>query len=120
LPLKLPSSTDKDVKTKPLWDKASGRRIREIEAGVEPEYDVINDYQKASQVLVELAKSVKSEALILLPNDKSMVRLNRLKVFDYLIKGSQENAAEVKIICPLSQINFDIVKRISDLLAKNL
>jgi len=28
-------STDTDVKTKPVWDKASGQRIREIEAGVE-------------------------------------------------------------------------------------
>jgi two-component system, OmpR family, sensor histidine kinase VicK len=75
------SSTDTDVKTKPVWDKASGQRIREIEAGVEQEfYDVINDRQKASQVLVELAKSIKNEALILLPNDKSMVRLSRLKV----------------------------------------
>jgi two-component system, OmpR family, sensor histidine kinase VicK len=109
------SSTDKGVKTKPLWDKASGQRIREIEAGVEQEfYDVINDRQKASQVLVELAKSIKNEALILLPNDKSMVRLNRLKVFDHVIKASQENAAEVKIICPLSQVNFVVVKRISD------
>ena len=46
------SSTDTDIKTKPVWDKASGQRIREIEAGVEQEfYDVINDRQKASQVL---------------------------------------------------------------------
>jgi hypothetical protein len=46
------SSTDTDVKTKPVWDKASGQRIREIEAGVKREfYDVINDPQKASQVL---------------------------------------------------------------------
>jgi signal transduction histidine kinase len=52
--------------------------------------------------------------LILLPNDKSMLRLDRLKVFDYVIKASQENAAEVKIVCPLSKVNFDIVKRISD------
>ena len=89
----------------------------EIEKEIEPEFfEVVTDHQKASKILVELAESVKSEALILLPRDKSMVRLDRLQVFDYIIKASQENnnAAEVKIICPLSQINSHIVKRISD------
>jgi two-component system, OmpR family, sensor histidine kinase VicK len=89
----------------------------EIEKAIEPEFtEVVTDHQKASQILIELAKSVKSEALILLPIDKSMVRLDRLQVFDYIIEASQENnnAAVVKIICPLSQINSHIVKRISD------
>jgi signal transduction histidine kinase len=89
----------------------------EIEKEIEPEFfEVVTDHQKVSKILVELAESVKSEALILLPRDKSMVRLDRLQVFDYIIKASQENnnAAEVKIICPLSQINSHIVKRISD------
>jgi hypothetical protein len=43
-----------------------------------------------------------------------MVRLDRLRVFDYIIKASQENNAEVKIICPLSRVNSHIVKRILD------
>ena len=89
----------------------------EIQKAFESEsFEVITDHQKASQILVKLAKSVKSEALILLPRDRSMVRLDRLQVFDYILKVSQENnGAEVKIICPLSQINSHIVKRISDL-----
>jgi two-component system sensor histidine kinase VicK len=113
-------SMNKDSKKELLEDKeaiipaAAEQRIREIEVGVEPEfYDVIHDRKKASRILVELANSVMSEALILLPNDKSMLRLDRLKVFDYVIKASQKNAAEVKIICPLSKVNFNIVKRIS-------
>ena len=75
---------------------------------------MIADQHKASQIIVELAKSVKNEALLLLPRDKSMVRLDRLRVFDYIIKASQENNAEVKIICPLSRVNSHIVKRILD------
>jgi two-component system, OmpR family, sensor histidine kinase VicK len=112
-----PSSIDKDIKKGSLRDNTTlGEQIiREIEQAVETEFcDVITDHQKAGQILVELAKSVKSEALLLLPRDKSMVRLDRLQVFDYIIKASQENDAEVKIICPLSQINSQIVKRISD------
>src|SRR5919197_4260292 len=119
-PLSLRSQIDKDIKKEPLLDKAilpspssSEQRIKEIGESIEPEfYDVITDYQKAGQILVELSKSIKNEALILLPRDKSMVRLDRLGVFDYIIMVSQENGAKVKIICPLSQVNFDIVKRI--------
>ena len=111
------SPIDNDIKKGSLSDNATlGEQvIREIEKTIEPEFfEVITDHQKASQILVELPKSVKSEALILLPRDKSMVRLDRLQVFDYIIKASQEKDAEVKIICPLSQINSHIVKRISD------
>src|ERR687888_1857419 len=118
-PLSSGSQIDKDIKREPLLDKAilpsssSEQRIKEIGESIEPEfYDVITDYQKAGQILVELSKSIKNEALILLPRDKSMVRLDRLGVFDYIRIVSQENGAEVKIICPLSQVNFDIVKRI--------
>ena len=42
-----------------------------------------------------------------------MIRLNRLGVIDYTIKASQEKNAEVKIICPLSEVNSEIAKRIS-------
>ena len=36
-----------------------------------------------------------------------MIRLNRLGVIDYTIKASQEKDAEVKIICPLSEVNSE-------------
>ncbi len=100
-----------------LWDKATSaeQKIREIEEGIEQEYyKVITDHKKVSQILVELAKSVKEEALIVLPNDRSMVRLDRLGVIDYAIKASQVNGTVVKIICPLSEVNSKVVKKISD------
>ena len=99
-----------------FWSRSilAQQKIREIEEGIEAEfYEVITDRKKAAQILFELAKSIKKEALILLPNDKSMIRLNRLGVIDYTIKASQEKDAEVKIICPLSEVNSEIVKRIS-------
>jgi hypothetical protein len=84
------SPIDKDIKKGSLSDNAilGEHIIPDIEQAVEPElFEVITDHQKASQILVDLAKSVKSEALILLPRDKSMVRLDRLQVFDYIIKA---------------------------------
>jgi two-component system, OmpR family, sensor histidine kinase VicK len=98
-----------------FWNRSipAEQKIREIEEGIEPEfYDIIADRKKAAQILTDLAQSIKRQALILLPNDKSMVRLNRLGVIDYTIKASQEKGAEVKIICPLSEVNSEIVKKI--------
>ena len=99
-----------------FWDKAisAEQRIREIEEEREPDfYEVITDNEKASQILIDLAKAVKKEALFLLPNDKAMLRLDRMGLIDYTIKASQ-NGATVKIICPLSKANAKIVKRISE------
>ena len=100
-----------------LWDKATPaeQKIREIEEGVEQEYfRVITDHEEVSDILTELAKSVKQEALVVLPNDRSMMRLDRLGVIDYTIKASQTNGADIKIICPLSKVNSKVVKKISD------
>jgi signal transduction histidine kinase len=88
-------------------------KITAIEQGLEQEFlEVITDRQKASQILVDLAKSVKKEALVLFPNDRAMLRVDRLGIIDYLIHASRDGA-EVKIICPLSSENADIVERIN-------
>jgi two-component system sensor histidine kinase VicK len=97
-----------------LWNKSilAQEKINEIEKGIESEtFEVITDTRKATHILVDLAKSVKEEALFLLPADKSMIRVDRLGVIDCLIKASQ-NGANVKIICPLTEENLDLVNRI--------
>jgi two-component system sensor histidine kinase VicK len=98
-----------------LWKNGidSSDRIKEIEEGIEPEFlEVINDHEKVSQIVVDLAKSAKREALLLLPSSKGMLRMDRLRGIDYLINASQ-NGATINIICPLSEENSDIVKKIS-------
>jgi two-component system sensor histidine kinase VicK len=101
-----------------FWTRAipAKQRIREMEDSTEPEfYEVISDHEKASQVLVDLAKSVTKEALFLLPNDKSMVRLDRLGVIDYLIKAAQKDSiGSIRIICPISEVNSEIIKKVSE------
>jgi two-component system sensor histidine kinase VicK len=101
-----------------LWTRAipAKQRIREMEDATEPEfYEVISDHEKASQVLVDLAKSVTKEALFLLPNDKSMVRLDRLGVIDYLIKAAQKDSiGSIRIICPISEVNSEIINKVSE------
>jgi signal transduction histidine kinase len=101
-----------------LWRDAidARERILSIEQGIEPEFfEVINDPEKANQILVDLAKSVKKEGLLLLPNDKAIIRQDRLGVVDYLINVSQQkNGAIIKIICPLSEENVGVAKKISE------
>jgi signal transduction histidine kinase len=99
-----------------LWSKAisAEQRIRQIEEGVEPEFfDVTTDRERVCRIFVDLATSAKEEMLALLPNDKSMVRLDRLRVIDHMIRASQ-NGAIIKIICPLSEENSAIVRKISE------
>ena len=97
-----------------FWNKAipAEQRIKEIEEGLAPEfYEVITDPKKAAQTITNLARSVKKEALFFFPNDKALVRADKLGLVDYIMKASH-NGATVKIICSLSEHNAEIVKRI--------
>src|ERR671918_647752 len=99
-----------------LWNKSipATERIKDIEEGLASEfYEVISDHEKATQTIADLAKSVKKEALFFLPNDKALVRVDKLGLIDYVMKASQSGAT-VKIICPLSGVNAEIVRRISE------
>jgi two-component system sensor histidine kinase VicK len=105
-----------------FWNKAVPykERIREIEEGIEPEFfDVTTDRERVCRIFVDLASSAKEEMLALLPNDKSIVRLDRLGVIDHMIRASQ-NGAIIKIICPLSEENSVIVRKISEQAAPNI
>jgi len=97
-----------------LWKKSTSaeEKIRQFEEGTTPEYfEVLTDRDR--EVLLELAKSVREEALILLPNARAMVRVDRLGFIGYIIEASQKGAT-VKIICPLSDENLEILKKISE------
>jgi two-component system sensor histidine kinase VicK len=100
-----------------LWNRAIPiqDRITEIEEGREHEfYEVINDYKKAQEKYIDLARSVDREALLLFSNSKAMVRAYRLGVLDYLIEASARKGAIIRIVCPLAEENSEIVKTISN------
>jgi two-component system, OmpR family, sensor histidine kinase VicK len=99
-----------------FWNRAipAEQRIRDIVEDREPEfYEVITDSVKVSQILLDLAQSAKKEALLLLPNDKSILRLERLGVIDTIIKASH-SGVDVKVICPLSEENSEALRKISE------
>jgi two-component system sensor histidine kinase VicK len=100
-----------------LWNKSipAVDIIAEIEKGVDPQFlEVISDRQKATEIYLQLAKSVEEEGLFLLADSKAMLRADRLGVIDRLIEASTQRGATIKIICPLSQVNLEIVKKISE------
>ena len=100
-----------------LWNKAipAEQRLREIEEGIEAEvFETITNHEVVSQTLVDLAKSVKKEALFFLPNDKAMVRIDKLGIVDYLIKASQKSDATIiRVVCPLSDENAEVTNKIA-------
>jgi len=99
-----------------LWNGGieANERISALEQGIESEFlEVISDREKVSQILFDLSKSVKQEALLLLPNDIAMQRMEKLGVINCLIKASKEEHASVKIICPVSAKDSDIIQYIS-------
>jgi two-component system sensor histidine kinase VicK len=100
-----------------LWNKAlpAEQKLREIEEGIEAEvFETITNHEAVSQILVDLAKSVKKEALFFLPNDKAMVRIDKLGIVDYLIKASQKSDTTiVRLVCPLSNENAEVTSKIA-------
>jgi two-component system, OmpR family, sensor histidine kinase VicK len=109
-----------------LWNKSISAedKIKEIEHEIEPEYfRIINDNVEATNILTDFAKNAQKEILLLLPNDKALTRIDKLGLLDYLIdkcneriKGKEEGEGEdiiqVKLICPISDVNLNIVNRI--------
>ena len=100
-----------------LWNKAipAEDKIREIEEGLKSEFlEVISNSKKATDIYIELAKSVKKEALILFAHSKAIIRADRLGILDYLIDACKNKGALVKIITPLTEENSQIVQQICD------
>jgi two-component system sensor histidine kinase VicK len=100
-----------------LWNKSISAKdkIIEIENEIEPEVlEVISDSKKATEIYVELVRSIENEALLLLADSKAMIRADKIGVIDYLVEASTKRGARIKLICPLSNENSGIVKRISE------
>jgi two-component system, OmpR family, sensor histidine kinase VicK len=102
-----------------FWDRAipAAQRIKEIEEGVETEFTkVITDGNRVAELIVEFAKSVKREAQMLLTNSNTMIIVDKLGIWDYLIQAAKEKGADIRILCHMSDSNEsadDILRRIS-------
>src|SRR5215218_1731850 len=97
-----------------LWSQGvnADDRILEIEKGVEPDFfEVMNDKNKAAELLLSLSKLAKEEVLFLLPSDKALIRMKRLEVLDALQKASLQGV-NVRVICPVTDVSAEIIERL--------
>ena len=97
-----------------LWSQGvnADDRILEIEKEVEPDFfQVINDKNKAAELLLSLSKLAKEEVLFLLPSDKALIRMKRLGVLDALQKASLQGV-NVRVICPVTDVSAEIIERL--------
>jgi two-component system, OmpR family, sensor histidine kinase VicK len=97
-----------------LWSQGvnAADRILEIEKGVEPDFfEVINDKNKAAELLLSLSKLAKEEILFHLPNNKAFVRMKKLGVLDALQKASLQGV-NVRVIYPDTDTGSEIVERL--------
>ncbi len=97
-----------------LWSQGvnAADRILEIEKGIEPDFfEVINEKNKAAELLLSLSKLAKEEVLFLLPNDKALVRMKKLGVLDALQKASLQGV-NVRLIGPVTDANSEIIERL--------
>lgn len=99
-----------------LWSNGTSakERLECIQQGLEPGFfEVINDGKKATRTLLDLARSVKGEAQVLLPNERTMDYLGEIGAIDMMIKASSEKNVRIRLICPISEYNSEIVRRIN-------
>lgn len=94
-----------------LWNRSvlAERKLKEIEEGTESEFfEVINDPQRSTEIITNLAGMIHEEALVLLPLSKSMVRLHKLGILKHLAEASIRS--KIRIICPIDSENEGIVR----------
>ena len=95
-----------------LWNRSipAERKLKEIEEGTVTEFfEVINDPKRSTEIITNLVETINSEALMLLPLSKSMVRLHKLGVLNHLSESSTKGS-KIHIICPIDSENDGIVQ----------
>ncbi len=100
-----------------LWNNGidARERIAYLEQGLEPEFiDVLNDGKKTTLILMELVKSINQEAQILIPDERTLLNLEKIGVIDHVINKTSSVHAKIRIVCPNTGGESDILKRIQE------
>jgi len=100
-----------------LWKKAipAEQRIEEIERRKEHEFlEVCADRREAASVYSQFAELIQSEALLVLPNSKSLQHEYDLGILHKLVDAAVKRKAVVRILCPLDSENAKIAEWLSD------
>ncbi|HZA43541.1 MAG TPA: HAMP domain-containing sensor histidine kinase [Nitrososphaeraceae archaeon] len=100
-----------------LWNNGTNaeERIAYLEQGLEPEFtDVLNDGKKTSRILLELVKSIKQEAQILIPNERTLLNLEKIGAIDHIVNAAMSKHSKIRLVCPNAEGKSDIIKKIKE------
>ena len=75
---------------------------------------IIEDPKECIMLYQQLASSVKTEALLLLPNGFKLTSAQKLGIIDSLIEASEKRAADVRILCPIDESDNSLVRSIQN------
>ena len=86
-------------------------RIKKIEEGVPFEKtDVIQDPQRIQKLFIDMVKSIKHQAMLILPTVNAFLREQRLGIIQLLIQGAAERHVNVRILTPTNDVIENILK----------
>ena len=86
-----------------LWNNGTNaeERIAYLEQGLEPEFtDVLNDGKKTSLILLGLVKSINQEAQILIPNERTLLNLEKIGAIDHIVNATLSKHSKIRLVCP--------------------
>jgi nitrogen-specific signal transduction histidine kinase len=96
-----------------FWNRAvpAETRIKEIEEGVAFEKtDVIQDPQRIQKTFMDMVKSTKHQALLILPTVNAFLREQRLGIIQLLIQAAAERDVNVRILTPTNDVIENMLK----------
>jgi signal transduction histidine kinase len=76
--------------------------------------EVVENRNKAISIYKDVAESATSEALLMLPSGRAVIREYDLGILQSLIEAANKRAVRVRIICPFNKENENIIKWIKD------
>ena len=86
-------------------------RIKEIEEGVAFEKtDVIQDPQRIQKLFIDMVKSTKHQALLILPTVNAFLREQRLGIIQLLIQAAAKRDVNVRILTPTNDVIENMLK----------
>ena len=96
-----------------FWNRAvpAETRIKEIEEGVAFEKtDVIQDPKRIQKSFIDMVKSTKHQALLILPTVNAFLREQRLGLIQLLIQAAAERDVKVRILTPTNDVIENMLK----------
>jgi two-component system, OmpR family, sensor histidine kinase VicK len=85
-----------------IWSNGidARHRIKQLEEGVEPDIEVIQNPDRTEELYWNIVKSAEKEILLILPTANAVIRQERLGIIKYLADATKNRNIQVRILMP--------------------